>query len=93
MLTNYTGTNGTIVDSTNKIIAIVGLIVFNPLTTTTTAIIELKDSSGNVKARLLETPLSAKETLFLDCKLFVNNGDTVYATGAEFTLSGNEDGI
>lgn len=91
MLKNYTGKFGTIIDSTGKSIAVVGMVLFNDSTVTRTAQLFLRDSAGNIKAQLLETSLKSKESMFIDSKIFVSDGDTITGEGVTFTLSGNED--
>lgn len=93
MLYNYTGSYGTIVDSTNKSIAIIGIIIHNPATVTTVAKLTLKGADGMYKSTIVDTYLSAKETMTLSVKLFLYNGDTLEASGSEFTLSGNSDDL
>lgn len=91
MLKNYTGKSGMLVDSTNKVIAIVSIVLFNESAITRTATLYLLDANGDVKSQILETKLSSKETLTIDTKIFLSAGDTLSGEGVTFTISGDED--
>ncbi len=93
MLKSYISKNGIVANSINKEIAIVGIAIFNDKSYEVIATMNLLNSNNSIESKLLETKISSKETLFLDTKIFLSNGDKLFVDGAYFTLAGNEDVI
>jgi len=50
---------------------------------------KLLNSTNELRSTILETSLESKETIFLDTKIFLSNGDKLEVTGASFTLAGS----
>jgi hypothetical protein len=94
MLKSYVGNHGVVANSSiKKSIAIVGMSIFNNELYEITAKVKLFDMFDKTKSNILETQIASKETLFLDTKIFLSNGDKLYVEGADFTLAGSEDDI
>ena len=89
MLKSYVSKDGIIANSINKEIAIVGITIFNENNIDTTASMRLLNSTNEPRSTILETSLESKETIFLDTKIFLSNGDKLEVTGASFTLAGS----
>lgn len=88
MIRNFSGNSGVIVDSSNKLIALVGVVIHNTEDIESTATINLIKGSDSIQ--IFETVLESKESLFLDTKIFLSNGDKIEVSGANFVLSGDE---
>lgn len=90
MLRNYTVNP---IDSYKKSIALVGCCIHNKSQTNQTAFATLKDSNGFIKAEILCVTLTPKETMFLDSKIFLSDGDLLEFGGCDIVFSGSEDAL
>lgn len=70
-------------------IAVVGLTIFNPSQLNSTAGLKLYGIEGNLLSTLLEMPMPGKETLFLSPRIFLEPGQELRSSGAEFTIAGS----
>lgn len=88
MIKSYT----TDIQTTNTLsVAVVGISMFNPNESETTAIIYLKNSDGEVRSQLLEMVIPPKVTAFIDTKVFISGGDTLVLSGLiNYTIAGDE---
>lgn len=89
MLKNYTST----IDSAGKEIAIVSTVIFNGTGMESTAIMDLTTDTGSRIARILELDVSNKETVCLDTKIFISEGQKIIFSGADFVISGSEENV
>jgi len=89
MLRNYTEE----IDSTGKEITIISIIMFNPMELVSVVTMDLFDVNGAKLARIFEMKLEPKETVCLDTKMCLSNGQKLSFTGGHIVLSGNEDNV
>lgn len=89
MLKSYT----TNIDSTGKEVAIVSTVIHNPYSTTVTAAMELFDATDTKQAGILEIVVEPKETICLDTKIFLSDGQKLRFYGADIVISGSEEDV
>lgn len=89
MLKSFVANSGIIANSINKEIAIVGISIFNENKSDAIATMKLLTSTNEPRATILQTSLEPNETIFLDTKIFLSNGDKLEVDGASFILAGS----
>jgi len=85
-LRTYTGD----VDSNHKEIIVVSIIMFNKEEVPKTAYLDLYNRHNELRSRILETEVGPKESVFLDNKIIVADGDVLKPFGCTFTIGVNE---
>ena len=85
-LKTYTGD----IDSDGNELIVLSIIIFNDRENDRTAYIDLFDRHGKLRNRILETTLRGKETVFLDTKIIIADGDILRPFGGQFTVGVSE---
>jgi hypothetical protein len=87
MIKTFTGDIST---SETTAIAIVGISMFNKSTEQAVATAYIQDYQGIERSQLMEMTLEPKETVFLNTKIFLSNGDKFIIDGVDFTIAADE---
>jgi hypothetical protein len=81
---------GNITSTEEEGVIVIAVNIFNPGALNSIAKISLTDSLGKLRGTVLEKELRPKETIFLNTKMFIVDGDTLVLEGAEFIIAGEE---
>lgn len=80
---------GNISSTETEGVIVIAINMFNPYASESLATIKLVNSNGVTRSTIMERALKSKETLFINTKIFITDGDTLVLSGAEFTIAGD----